>query len=121
VAEEKQKEAAKAAKALATEQSKSKKRKFAEMPSMNLRLKLWSKYGANEFPDLTKVAEKLLTCHATTCATECNWSLWGRVYTASRNALGVERAKKMIKICSYSGQRENNDFAASLAIVDGDV
>lgn len=121
VADESQKEAAKATAALAAEQSKSKKRKFVEMPSMNLRLKVWKQYGATEFADLTKVVEKLLTCHATTCATERNWSLWGRVYTASRSALGVERAKKMITICSNTGQRQNSDFAVSLAVVEGDV
>jgi hypothetical protein len=38
----------------------------------------------------------LLSMQATSAATERNWALWGRVHGASRNALGMERAKKLI-------------------------
>jgi hypothetical protein len=37
--------------------------------------------------------------HPTSAATERNWSLRGRVYASARNALGLERAKKMITFC----------------------
>jgi hypothetical protein len=119
IANEEQKEAATAAAALATQRSN--KRKRAEIPSMSMRLKIWSKFGAKEFGSLTKVVQRLLACHATSCATERNWSLWGRVYTASRNALGMERGKKLISICANSRQASANDFAVSLAVVEGDV
>jgi hypothetical protein len=85
VANAQEKEAAEAAAAFATERSN--KRKFAEMPSLSMRLNIWKWFGTKEFASLTKVAQRLLVCHATSCATERNWSLWGRVYTASRNGL----------------------------------
>jgi hypothetical protein len=43
------------------------------------------------------------------------------VYSASRNALGIERGKKLITICANSRQAKENDFAVSLAVVDGDI
>jgi hypothetical protein len=49
------------------------------------------------------VALKLLVMHPTSASTERNWSLWGRVYVASRNALArIERARKMITFCFNS-------------------
>jgi hypothetical protein len=119
VANAEDKEAADAAATLATERGI--KRKFAAMPSLSMRLKIWSRYGTKEFASLTKVVQRLLACHATSCATERNWSLWGRVYTASRNALGMERGKKLITICANSRQARENDFAVSLAVVEGDI
>jgi hypothetical protein len=58
---------------------------------------------------------------ATSCATEQNWSWRGSVYSASRNALGIERGKKFITICANSRQARENDFAVSLAVVEGDI
>jgi hypothetical protein len=43
------------------------------------------------------------------------------VYSASRNALGIERGKKWITICANSRQAGENDFAVSLAVVEGDI
>jgi hypothetical protein len=86
-----------------------------------VRLNIWKRFGTKEFASLTKVVQRLLVCHATSCATERNWSLWGRVYTASRNALGIERGKKLITICANSRQANENDFAVSLAVVEGDI
>jgi hAT family C-terminal dimerisation region len=96
-----------------------KKRKFAEMSAMSTRVRIWDQYGKEHFPNLTCVVLKLLSCHATTCATERNWHLWGRIYTASRNALGMERAKKMIAICTNTREQSGDDFAVSLAVIDG--
>jgi hypothetical protein len=45
---------------------------------------------------LAKVVQRLLACHATSCATERG--LWGSVYSGSRHALG----KKLITICANS-------------------
>lgn len=64
-----------------------------------------------------------MTCHATACATERNWSLWGRVYASARNGLAAERAKKLITICTNSranGSAES-DFAVTLQVVEGDA
>jgi hypothetical protein len=54
IANKDQKEAAKAAAALAT-----KKCKFAEMPSLSLGLNIWSRYDTKKFASLTKVVHRL--------------------------------------------------------------
>ncbi|KXZ43791.1 hypothetical protein GPECTOR_80g151 [Gonium pectorale] len=53
---------------------------------------------AASYPALAFVANRVLRMHATTCAAERNWSLWGNVYTKARNRLGKERAEKLIYI-----------------------
>jgi hypothetical protein len=88
--DQEQKEEALAVAALATANSKSKERKRADTPNVLLRMKIWSQFGT-DFSKLSGVVQKLLTCHATSCATERNWSLWGCVYTSSRNALSGQR------------------------------
>ena len=98
-----------------------KKRKIVAIPNMASRLKIWVTYGQEPFSHLVDVVHRLLCCHATTCATERNWSLWGRVYTSSRNRLGIERAKKMIAICTNTKQRSGDDFAVALAVIDGNI
>jgi hypothetical protein len=50
--------------------------------------------------------------------------MWGRVYNASRSALGQERAKKMIAICDQAHvQRLDTDreFQITLQVVEGEV
>ncbi|KAJ9516484.1 hypothetical protein QJQ45_011165 [Haematococcus lacustris] len=42
--------------------------------------------AANNFPLLAAAACKLLAVHVTSAASERNWSAWGRLYTAARNA-----------------------------------
>jgi hypothetical protein len=79
--------------------SRSKKCKGEEMPSMESRQGMWSKFGG-AWPELQATVLHLMACLATACATERNWSLWGRVYTSSRNSLGAEHAKKLITICT---------------------
>jgi hypothetical protein len=78
------------------------KRKRKEVASVDQRACVWRKKGATVWPELTKVALKLLSMHPTSASTERNWSLWGRVYTAARNALSLERARKMITFCFNS-------------------
>jgi hypothetical protein len=107
-----------AARGAAAAASSSKKRKApVEMPPMSMRANVWVKSG--KFPALTEVVKRLMACHATTCAAERNWSLWGRIYTSARNALGMERAKKMISICTNSRAHAEDAFAVSLSVIDG--
>ncbi|KAJ9509524.1 hypothetical protein QJQ45_001972 [Haematococcus lacustris] len=61
------------------------------------RRNFWRK-AANNFPLLAAAACKLLAVQVTSAASERNWSAWGRLYTAARNRLGMERAKKLIFI-----------------------
>jgi hypothetical protein len=57
---------------------------------------VWRRFGVEVHGALAKVALRLLSMHATSTALERNWALWGRVYGASRNALGMEQAWKLI-------------------------
>jgi hypothetical protein len=89
--------------------------------NLHMRLNIWNRFGTKEFASLTNVVQRLWVCHATSCATERHWSLWGCVSTASGNALGKERGKKMITIYANSHQARENDFAVSLTVVEGDT
>jgi hypothetical protein len=40
-------------------------------------------------------AQRLLTMHATTCASDCNWSVWERVCTKLRSRLANEHAETL--------------------------
>jgi hypothetical protein len=91
-----------------------------EMPSMESRRDVWGRFeGAH--PELQAAVLGLMACHATACATELNRSLWGWVYSCARNALGAERAKKLITICTNSGGSSvESDFVVTLKVVEGD-
>jgi hypothetical protein len=73
------------------------------------------------YPVLADAAIRLLCVHGTSCATERNWALWGRVYTASQNTLGLERAKKLIAFCFNSRAEvlRIDDFGLLLSVVEG--
>jgi hypothetical protein len=97
-----------------------------KMPQMRARLGLWEKYATqiDDLKPLLNVAQRLLSAHVTSASTERNWSLWGRVYNASRNALGQERAKKMIAICNEAKGADitpDREFAVTLGIIEGDA
>ena len=47
--------------------------------------------------------------------------MWGRVYSASRNAIGMERAKKLIAIYTNTKLAIGDDFAVSLAVIEGEI
>jgi hAT family C-terminal dimerisation region len=74
-----------------------------------------------ELAPLLDVARRVLTAHITTAATERDWSMWGRVYNSTRNALGQERAKKLIAVCSESKTQKlskEREFEVTLQIID---
>jgi cytochrome c-type biogenesis protein CcmH/NrfF len=57
-------------------------------------------------------------------STERNWALWGRVDTAARNALSLERAKKLMTVRLNSrAQEEANmeDCALLLSVLEGEL
>lgn len=96
------------------------KRQRQEVAGLHARASVWRKKGADLWPELTKVALQLLAMHPTSASTERNWSLWGRVYTASRNSLSLERARKMITYCfnSRAQQASMEDFDLLLSTVE---
>jgi hAT family C-terminal dimerisation region len=96
------------------------KRAREQVTSIAMRKGVWKRYGKRQYPNLAKVAVRLLCAHPTSASTERNWSLWGRVYTATRTALGLERAKKLIMFCfnDRCGVVDQNDFQLLLNMVD---
>jgi hypothetical protein len=43
-----------------------------------------------------------------------------RTYCAARNALGMERTKKTVAVCTNSLAQKESGFAISLSVVEGD-
>ena len=66
--------------------------------SINVRRGLWSGNGplGKIYPVIAYVARRMLNLHATSCATEGNWSHWGRLYCKDRSSLGIKRAEQLI-------------------------
>jgi hypothetical protein len=69
----------------------------------------WVSLAAKQFPMLSVAARQLLTLHVTTAAAERNWSAWGRLYTALRNQLGLEKAEKMVFIKANMPDADSDD------------
>ena len=59
----------------------------------------------------SKAAGRLLSAHVTSCATERNWSLFGNIFSKTRNRLALERAQKMafIRTNSSNGLKGANE------------
>ncbi|KAJ9534348.1 hypothetical protein QJQ45_016045, partial [Haematococcus lacustris] len=63
---------------------------------------LTTTYGA-AMAELLSHASRLLGVHATSAASERNWSAWGRLFTSARTRLTLERAKMLIYIKANAG------------------
>ena len=94
----------------------------ATVPDGHARLNVWRRAG-KVMPELQAVALRLLSAHATSAASERNWSLWGRIFQAARSSLGIERAKCLIAICAAErGAMPAGDaFEISLNVLEGAV
>jgi hypothetical protein len=80
------------------------------------------RYRSEQLPELAPVALRLLSMHPTSASTEHNWALWGRVYTGARNALGLERVKKLITCFNSRSQEASmEDFALLLSVVKDEL
>jgi hypothetical protein len=75
------------------------KRERLSVATLSMRKAVWEA-AKTQYPTLSEVALRVLSIHPTSCASERNWKLWGRVYTASRTALGKNRAQKMFTFVS---------------------
>jgi hypothetical protein len=91
--------------------------------AVKMRKGFWKRFGRTKYPSLSEVALRVMGVHPTSAATERNWSLWGRVHTSARNALGLERAKKMITFCFNDRAKavDQDDFGLLLSVVEGEV
>jgi hypothetical protein len=83
--------------------------------AVHKRIRFWSTQTGPKFAVLTRAANRLLGCHVTTCAAERNWSAWGRVFTAARNRLGIEKAMKLIYI-KANGEDSDDEVADDEAV-----
>jgi hypothetical protein len=98
------------------------KRKRPVVAGIAMRKGFWD-VVKDRFPAFALVAQRVLSVPPTSCASERNWKLWDRVYTASRNALGKNRAQKMITFCFNScAQKEDMDYLElQLSVVEGSI
>ena len=60
----------------------------------------WLIHMHPSFPYMAAAAGRLLSAHVTSCSTERNWSLFGNIFSKTRNRLVLERAKKLAYIRS---------------------
>lgn len=98
------------------------KRAREEVPSSLDRLRVWRRFGG-KMPELQSVAVRLLSAHATSAATERNWSLWGRMYCSARSSLGMDRAKALIAICAAERAKQDptKEFEITLSVLEGNT
>ena len=68
------------------------------------------------------LALRVLGLHAMSAATELNWCLWGRVLTAARRRLGLERTKKLITFCFNDrvSIKSDDGFQLLLSVIERD-
>ncbi|KAG1664931.1 hypothetical protein FOA52_004453 [Chlamydomonas sp. UWO 241] len=69
------------------------------LAAANQRRGLWTRNLARAgFPLLALCADRLLSMHATSAASERNWSVWGQIYTKYKMRLGLIKAGKIVYI-----------------------
>jgi hypothetical protein len=56
--------------------------------------------------------------HATSCASERNWSVWGQINTKLRAKLAIERAEKLVFIKQNHSQPGRADWEVLLRILE---
>ncbi|KAJ9527915.1 hypothetical protein QJQ45_005636 [Haematococcus lacustris] len=81
---------------------------------ISMRRAFWGKAGPRGFPHLAVAASRLLGVHATSAASERNWSAWGRLFTSARTRLTLERAKMLIYIKANAGLGARHNTEAQL-------
>ena len=67
---------------------------------------------------MSAVAARLLSAHVTSCATERNWSLFGNIFSKTKNRLALERAKKLAFIRGNSKGSTGADEEVMLSVID---
>jgi hAT family C-terminal dimerisation region len=81
-----------------------------------LRRGWWKMYASVKYPIMAKASERLLSAHATTAATERNWSAWGHMYSPERNRLQVKTAEKIIYIkCNLDTSARSTEHILDMA------
>jgi hypothetical protein len=97
------------------------KRKRLPVATLSMRKAVWET-AKTQYPTLNKVALCVSSIHPTSCASERNWKLWGRVNAAIRTALGKNRAQKIITFClNRAKQADMEDMGLQLVVIGGNV
>ena len=68
------------------------------VPCSEVRSRIWKNLLSKAYPQLTKLAVKVMSMPVTACASERNWTEWGQVYVKARSNLGLQRASDLIYI-----------------------
>ena len=89
-------------------------RQEKQVASNSMRRAVWENHMAARYPQLSQVASRLLSMHATQCSTERNWSKWHAVCRYNRSSLGLEKAKQMIFVSCMAAWRKGGDTTAEL-------
>jgi len=74
----------------------------------SLRRLLWSGHLFQRFPNMAAAVIKLLSAHVTSCASERNWSLFGQIFSKTKNRLTLERARKIAYVRANSSMSSSN-------------
>ncbi|KAJ9506913.1 hypothetical protein QJQ45_002477 [Haematococcus lacustris] len=69
-----------------------------QLAKANHRRHFWSVHMGSLYPELAAVAIRVLSAHVTTAAAERNWSVFGQIFSKTRNRLTLESAKKIAYI-----------------------
>ncbi|KAJ9519893.1 hypothetical protein QJQ45_014620 [Haematococcus lacustris] len=69
-----------------------------QLAKANHRRHFWSVHMASHYPELAAVAIRVLSAHVTTAAAERNWSVFGQIFSKTRNRLTLDSAKKIAYI-----------------------
>jgi hypothetical protein len=77
---------------------------------------LWTNHlSKNGFPLLALCADRLLSMHATSAATERNWSVWGQIYTKYKTCLGLVKGSKIVYVrCNSKFVDEDDNEIAEI-------
>ena len=91
-----------------------------QVASADYRRIFWLNHMQPYSPLIASAAGRLLSAHVTSCATERNWSLFGNIFTKTRNRLLLKKAHKMAFIHANSrmGQAGRLDEEIRLSLID---
>jgi len=78
----------------------------------------WQMHMSSKFPLISAVAGRLLSAHVTSCAPERNWSMFGNIFSKTKNRLALERAKKIAYIRGNSSGSLGADEEILLSEID---
>jgi len=91
-----------------------------QLASAEHRRIFWLNHMQPYSPLVAIAAGRLLSAHVTSCATERNWSLFGNIFSKTRNRLHLEKAQKLafIRANSSLGQAWGLDEEIRLSLID---